>query len=48
MGVCIVKVHQHSNGAPYEQETAIEKPVAVNTTKIIGLLIPVAFHSISQ
>lgn len=30
----IVKAHQHSSGAPYEQETAIGKSVAGNTTKI--------------
>jgi hypothetical protein len=30
----IVKAHQHSSGAPHEQETAIGKSVAGNTTKI--------------
>jgi hypothetical protein len=30
----IVKAHQHSSGAAYEQESAIGKSVAGNTTKI--------------
>jgi len=30
----IVKAHQHSSGAAYKQESAIEKSVAGNTTKI--------------
>jgi transposase len=30
----IVKAHQHSSGAPHEQETAIGKSVAGHTTKI--------------